>query len=263
MADPIPVFILSYERPLYLWACLDSLYRNTRAPCRFILADNCSRDPGVRRVIDGFRRRGMFYAVHLDERNDPNRLRWLLDRHRDILPEYFAFVESDIVVEGGEPCWLQRLVEIMARRPRLGMLGSLIDTSDFIDPAAAARLQPEMDEKRRNAFIKGSSPERRIHEVPKQEVISPWNPAGRLLLVRTETLDRVAIDRDSKWHENMKREGYETGLATTVVHRHLSLLNFYDYIDYDVEQRDSYFRGMDRSTFLAPAPLGVEGVSGS
>ena len=59
---PIAVIILSWNRPLYLWAALDSLYRHTRQPARFILVDNNSDDPGVRDVVTGFTRRGIGYA---------------------------------------------------------------------------------------------------------------------------------------------------------------------------------------------------------
>jgi GT2 family glycosyltransferase len=72
--DPIPVLITSYNRPLYLWACLDSLYRHTRHPHRFTIIDMASEDPLVDEVIAGFARRGMFTEViraprnHFDER---------------------------------------------------------------------------------------------------------------------------------------------------------------------------------------------------
>ena len=43
------VFIRTWNRPLHLWACLDSVYRSTKYPCRFILLDNHSTDPMVKR----------------------------------------------------------------------------------------------------------------------------------------------------------------------------------------------------------------------
>lgn len=239
--DPILVFILSYERPLYLWASLDSLYRNTKYPCRFILADNCSQDPLVQKVIGGFDRRGMFHDVYLCEDNRLDRIEWMVERHRDLLGQYWAFCECDVVVAPGEPCWLQRFVQHMAANPRLGMLGSYIDSSDFVSPEAARRLHPGKSVEELGQVIKLQSPERAIDDVPKAPIISPFNPPGRLLMIRTETLDTVPIRRDSLWHQGMLRSGYETGIATDVVHRHLSLLNIYDYADYDMELRDSFF----------------------
>jgi hypothetical protein len=53
---PITVFIHSYNRPLYLWALSDSLYRGTRHPHRFVFLDMASDDPLV--LVAGFERRG-------------------------------------------------------------------------------------------------------------------------------------------------------------------------------------------------------------
>lgn len=61
--EPITVLIQSRNRPLYLWACLDSLFTYTQRPARFILVDNASDDPAVLEVVRGFERRGMFAAV--------------------------------------------------------------------------------------------------------------------------------------------------------------------------------------------------------
>ncbi|MCB1232977.1 MAG: hypothetical protein KDN19_22220, partial [Verrucomicrobiae bacterium] len=36
------VFVISWGRPIYLWSCLDSLYRLTKTPCRIVLIDNYS-----------------------------------------------------------------------------------------------------------------------------------------------------------------------------------------------------------------------------
>jgi hypothetical protein len=67
---PITVFIHSYNRPLYLWASLDSLYRGTRHPHRFVFLDMASDDRLVRQVVAGFERRGMFSGVVWSPRGD-------------------------------------------------------------------------------------------------------------------------------------------------------------------------------------------------
>jgi hypothetical protein len=144
MAHPIPIFIISYQRPLYLWACLDSLYRHTKFPCRFILADNASPDPQIRGVLNGFQRRSMFHALHLCDSNDPARVPWMIETHRDLLGDYFCIVESDVYVAPSEPCWLARYVRHMEENPRLGMLGSLLDANDFVVPEDAQRLSPDL-----------------------------------------------------------------------------------------------------------------------
>ena len=73
MTEPVTVLITCHNRPLYLWACLDSLARHTRHPRRFTMLDMASADPLVAQVIAGFERRGMFSQViraprnHVDE----------------------------------------------------------------------------------------------------------------------------------------------------------------------------------------------------
>lgn len=244
--DPIAVFILSYERPLYLWACLDSLYKNTNYPCHFIIADNNSRDPLVRQVINGFERRGMFHAVHLCEENHPKRFEWMLNEHRDLLGEYWVSCESDLMVVPSTPCWLERFVDHMKSRPKLSMLGSYIDTSDFASMEQAKKLHPEATDEELAALIKLNSPERDIGKFEKAPVISPFNPPGRLLMMLTESLEKAPIQRDSLWHKTMLNLGYETGIATDVVHRHLSLMNIFDHPDYDMQLRDEFFDGLQK-----------------
>ena len=122
----ISIFILSYERPLYLWACLDSLYKNTTYPCHFIIADNNSQDPLVKQVIDSFDRKGMFHHVYYCKENMPERHDWMLKKHQDLLGDYWVCCESDILVSTSFPCWLERFLQHMTANPKLGMLGSYI-----------------------------------------------------------------------------------------------------------------------------------------
>src|SRR4051812_8715291 len=98
------VFILSWERPLYLWACLDSLRTTTRVPCRFVLLDNASQDPLVDRVIRAFEARGMFHKVYRRGDNSPHALTEAVDLHAAELGDYFGFVESDVMVLRSQPC---------------------------------------------------------------------------------------------------------------------------------------------------------------
>lgn len=231
----IPVFILSWERPLYLWASLDSLYRLTRHPHRFFLSDNASVDPAVRRVIRGFERRRMFEDVEFCSENRPDRLCCMFNRWRHILPEVFVFVESDVEVLTED--WLGVMWQTMRERPRLGMLGSTIDASDFIDPEFARSVEPDMPPQPFEDMIKARSPERRPEPLP--------NPPGRLLMIRTETLSNVAINRDSIWARNMREAGWEVDVAAGIRHRHLSLLNFYDYPTYDTAHRNAFFNAVN------------------
>ena len=239
--EPITVFIISWERPLYLWACLDSLYRNTKYPCRFVIVDNGSRDPLVPQVIEGFRRRGMFHEVLMEPENDPQRISKWYSQHRSSLGQYLAYVESDTLVERTTPCWLEQFVSHMEADPQLQMVGSYIDTSDFVDPDFAKEVAPDLSEEQRDFLIKQHSPERQI-PISNEPLIDPFNPPGRLLLLRTKLLDEFGVRTDSELYRVIKDAGLKAGIATGVRHRHLSLLNFFDYPDYDFDNRHNFFR---------------------
>jgi hypothetical protein len=221
---------------------LDSLYRGTVHPHRFVLVDMASDDPLVRQVVAGFERRGMFAEFVWVPRNaaiDFWAVVW--ERLAEIGP-YFAHVETDVIVEATDPCWLSRLAALMDANPRLAMLGAAIDQRDFVSLDAARRIEPHADERRLKNLIKFASPERGqdLSVAASKSIFCPHNPAGRILLVRTEALAEVGAGDDGGLHAKFVQAGYETGIATAVCHRHLSLLHVYDYPQYDYDLRDAY-----------------------
>jgi hypothetical protein len=249
MTKAIAVLISSRNRPLYLWACLDALYRGTQAPHRFILVDMASTDPLVAQVIHGFDRRGMFDLVLHMPGNDPALLADFIFRS---LPEWapaFAYVESDVVVEVAEPCWLSRMTALMQAHPALAMLGSAIDRRDFVDPVRVAALRRHESEARWRALIKADSPERLQDTAAANGklLFRPHNPAGRLLMLRTDAVAQVGLAQDGELDLKLRQRGYETAIATQVRHRHLSLAQVYDYPDYDLDARDRYMAGSHQS----------------
>jgi hypothetical protein len=239
---PLYVLIRGWNRPLYLWACLDSLYRFTRYPCRFVFVDNASTDPLVRSIVAGFERRGFFHRVHFMNRNHAGNQRDVLDLYRPEMGRYFALVDADIVVQQGEPDWLQCMIELAESDPKLAALGSAIDPTDFIDPDWARSAAPTMPPHQVHQLIKAGSPERRT-PVTDEDLINPFPPAGRLMLLRTDVIDRVGLLTGNRRLCNAIRDiGYGVGIATRARHRHLSLLNFFDYPDYDFANVQRYLQ---------------------
>jgi GT2 family glycosyltransferase len=241
---PITVFIHSYNRPLYLWASLDSLYRGTQHPHRFVFIDMASDDPFVRQVVAGFERRGMFCEVVWSPRGDVNSFWALLWPRLEEAGPIFAYCQTDVIVERTNPCWLTTFASLMQGAPRLAMLGSVIDKDDFVGFDEARRLEPRTEDQRLRAMIKWFSPERAQNPSAAQgPIFSSHNPAGRLLMLRTEALVKVGMGDDRDLHEKFIAAGYDTGIATAVRHRHLSLLHIYDYPQYDYDRRDAYCQG--------------------
>jgi hypothetical protein len=242
------VFILSWERPLYLWACLDSLYRNTTTSCRFVLIDNASADPLVHQVIESFGDRGLFHDVRRRRENTPAALAEAVEAHAHEIDGYFGFIEGDVEVLPAQPCWLSELISLTAENPKLAMLGSLVDKRDFVDPALAARRFPRLDPAQIEFLIKSNSPERQLLDDYAERMIDPFNPPGRLLFLKKQFIDQTGILRDRLLYEACKRLGYEAGIATRVRHRHLSFQNIYDYPGLDIEQRHAFFSALEAET---------------
>ena len=186
-------------------------------------------------MIAGFTRRSMFHSIERTEANLETTAYRAMRRYRDLYGEYFIFIENDVVVFNTHPCWLSRLCALMDEHPQLMMLGSHVDPSDFIDPVVARMVAPDLDDSRLAFLIKADSPERRLSLWPAAEpLIEPFNPPGRLLMMRTGILDLPGIDHcdDGELYQKVKDAGFEAAIATGVRHRHLSLLNFYDYPEY-------------------------------
>jgi GT2 family glycosyltransferase len=233
------VLILCWERPLYLWASLDSLYRHTRTDVDFVLMNNHSQDPLVAKVLSGFNRRGMFSEIVDSPTNDPLIVEKTLRRLRDDLGEYVAFVETDVLVERGSECWVATMARIMDENPKLAMLGSQCDKSDFVDVAAtSSRFGFEVDDYMAQ-LLKANSPERSSYVLPGK-LGAPHNPPGRLLMLRSTPVIEVGFAADGILYGRLQKIGYEGRITGDVIHRHLSLLNFYDYPDYDVTARAEF-----------------------
>jgi GT2 family glycosyltransferase len=239
----IYIFIRSWNRPLYLWTCLDNLYRVTKRPCHFILIDNASTDPLVKKIIQGFERRGMFKAVHFMERNHGSNQQLVFSKYRKEIGKYFFLIDADITIEPSLYCWTDTMIEAAEQNTNLGLLGSYLDTADFVSLKEARQLEPALDEPFLEDLIKWNSNERRTP--PKTaEIINPFKPAGRLLLAKTTAIDKVGLPiGNANLCRVVKAAGYDEGISTRVVHRHLSLLNIYDYPDYDFAQLNKYLKG--------------------
>lgn len=160
---------------------------------------------------------------------------------------FFAYVEADVVVPDIEPCWLEQMTTLMRQNPTMAMLGSAIDKRDFIDLDRAKALKGSFRWKQVRALIKADSPERdqNVADAKGEALFRPHNPAGRLMMIRTEALRHLGAGTDTELDKKFRNAGYDTAVASTVVHRHLSLLNLYDYQSYDMAKRDEYMASLD------------------
>lgn len=238
------IFILCWNRPLYLWTCLDSIYRHTEQNCKIIIADNASPDSQVREVINGFERRGMFYKKHFCEENDPFRLKNLIDKYEEEIDDYFAIIEGDIeIMPTAQDCWLGRFLSYMENNPNLASVGSRVYQKDFVSIEDAQQLMPDLSQEEIAFLIKTTAPMREYdhNKSGSQALFEPHNAPLRLMLFRHKAYRRIEFGRDTQIYKRFKALGYDAQISTEVVHRHLSLLNIYDYSGYSGNARDEFF----------------------
>lgn len=219
---------------------MDSLFRLTKAPCKFILTDNGSSDPGVFSVIEGFKRRDFFHAIHLEKENDPLRLPKMIKNYWDLINDVFVIIESDIEILDTTFCWLELMSNYMRQDPNMGALGSRVYKDDFVTLEKGVTIEPNLTEDEINFLIKAKAPMRAYVET-KKKLIDPHNPPLRLLMLRKRAYEEVGFDRDKIIYRKLKQNGWTSFISTEVVHRHLSLLNIYDYPSYSYSNREAFF----------------------
>lgn len=248
---PTTVFVISWGRPIYLWCCLDALWRLTRSEARVILLNNFHPDPLVGQVIEGFERRGLFSEIVRFPDNSVDNIKSAYFERLADAGAFHVYLESDAVIGCSHGCWLAEMTRIMSANPHLGMLGSLIEIGDFVDEPTALRLAGG-DARQALFLAKLASFERRFansagwpdegrdyfHTEPPCPV---GNPPGRLMMLNTAFMRENGIEPDVALAASYRRRGFRPALTARVRHRHSSLLNIFDHADYDREHRDKFF----------------------
>ena len=220
------------------------------------LIRQCSPRPTSLKVIEGFEHRGLFNEVVRFKTNTAdNIVKAYEERLVDAGPLH-VYLESDCVILCKSGCWLAKMKSVMDTQPKLAILGSLIDSTDFVSEDKAIALTGG-DKESSNFLAKLHSPERAfIKESPiddetlgyipigKNSAIS--NPPGRLMMLRTSLMQQVGLKSDVKLAQYFTEQGFSTGISAKVKHRHLSLMNIYDYWDYSADQRSDFFSALNR-----------------
>jgi hypothetical protein len=249
--EPVAIFLSSFGRPLYLWQCLDALWRHTHFPARVILLDNAHPSTEVGDIIEAFDRRGLFSEVVRFSTNSFANFQTAYQERLPSLGPLHVFMESDVVIQERSGCWLAEMRRIMQANPMIGMLGSLIDERDFISMENALAVTGG-DLEAATFLAKLQSPERGFLAEPQwadlgcdffpTEPPCPIaNPPGRLLMLRTDAMREIGLLTDGSLANKFRLCGMRPAVTPLVRHRHLSLLNVYDYGDYSGTSRDAFF----------------------
>lgn len=251
MEEPISIFIASWGRPIYLWMCLDALWRNTHTSAKVILLDNAHPDPLVTEVIAGFERRGLFDEV---VRFPTNRFENIINAYIERIKgagDWHVYMESDVVIKDGRNCWLSEMHQIVETDSSIGMLGSLIDTGDFIDRETAIQLaggdtqsatfQAKLGSAEREFINSNKWKNGLLASFPTEAPCPIGNPPGRLLMLKTDVVLEKGFSVDMELANSFREKGFKPSITSRVCHRHLSLLNLYDYTAYSEIERNEFF----------------------
>ena len=66
------------------------------------------------------------------------------------------------------------------------------------------------------------------------------------MMLRTGIMRELGFQLDAELARRVRELGFEAAVTPRVRHRHLSLLNIYDYADYDAIHRDAFFTAPER-----------------
>jgi len=231
--------------------CLDALWRFSRSHTRVILLDNAHPTHPVEHVIAAFEARGLFAeVVRFPTNSFQNITSAYHERLQDVGPLH-VFMESDAMICEQPGCWLGEMARIMEDNPTIGMLGSLVDTRDFVS-SDVALAQAGGDQAAAEFLAKLQSPERGFIDSPlwadttrdffPTEPPCPIdNPPGRLLMLQTDVMREIGLQPDGALAAVFRRRGMRPAVTPLVRHRHLSLLNIFDYKDYSGGARNAFF----------------------
>ena len=264
--QPVTIFLASWGRPIYLWLCLDALWRLTRSAARVILLDNAHPNPLVGHVIAAFESRGLFAEVVRFPTNSFENIKSAYHERLKGVGPFHVYMESDAVICERPGCWLGEMQRIMTTNPTIGMLGSLVDVGDFVAAETAMALAGG-DPVAAEFLAKLQSPERGFIDAaewgdtardffPTEPPCPISNPPGRLLMLCTDAMLEIGLQPDGSLAADFRRRGMRPAVTPLVRHRHLSLLNIFDYDDYSHAARDAFFFPHDKGASTAETANG-------
>lgn len=257
-ASRYKILMIVHGRPIYTYMTLDALHRNTRTPFCLTVVHHRTEPTENDAILRAFQRRGVIDRIV--EQSGPA-LDWeaCVKAVREGLEpgdKYHFFIEDDVVIEPSDTCWMSQMVQALDQEPKLALVGSAIDKRDFIDPEALeAELGRALTAEERSA-IKANSPERNQVIEPGQTFFQGHTVAGRFVGVRLEAITDDSPLIDARLDRALRDRGWITGILPSVRHRHMSLLNYYDYPVY-YQHREEHLANT-RGKMIPPVNPGNE-----
>lgn len=131
MSNFTSVCVLSYERPHYLRACLETL-RDAGEPFELIVHDDGSTNPELLAFLHEMQARGQFSTLIMNQPGHNQGVGCAIKRCFDVAQgDVLVKVDQDLVFQSG---WLTRVREILAD-PNVGLTGLFAYHHDPVDVA--------------------------------------------------------------------------------------------------------------------------------
>lgn len=248
--SPVPYKIVMtvHGRPIYTYMTLDALARTTHSPYRLTIVHHRTGPTLNDEIIQSFINRGVIHNVveQTAKEFDWSAFAQTMCDSVEREDEFVFRLDDDVVIEPSETCWIGSMVAAMRADPKLAMVGSAIDKRDFIDPGALAVDLGRALTAEERQMIKSDSPERKQKFAPNQGLFTGHNVAGRFLGLRIAALAGGVPILDSLLDKALKERGWKTGTLAAIRHRHLSLVNYYDYRGHHKLRNEHFHRTRKR-----------------
>ena len=230
----IDIYMVTHNRPLYLYMALDAIAKNTsREFFKLYVIANTPCDETLRMIRTESLCRGVIdhalmvpFAQRVDARDE------LIDRFPPT-QRFTMYIDDDIVLPSG---WLTEAMYHFDSEPKLVAFSYKISETDRPDPNHP--LTP--------SCWKDCPPLQwsKVRRVNPNTGLNETESVGGVIITPTCLFKKIGwkFRRDAVYCRNVRKKGFLVGFTTAREMRHIGYNSFYDYPGYE-EERDEFFSG--------------------
>lgn len=221
------IYIITHNRPYYLFMTLDALTKNTDFDCRIFVGDNNSDTDENENILKTFKycRQSINDFILFNKNSILNRNE-LIKKFKP-KNEFIVIIDDDILVPKR---WLTQLVDVLKHEKEYGALSLNISEDDRPDPNN--KLTPDYWNANKDLIW--------TKKYNDDYLIRTDTVAGLVITKTSLFFDIGKFHRDCYYSTQVRKKGYKVGYLKNIYMRHLGYNMFYDYPDYR-GKRDEFF----------------------
>ena len=215
--EQVDIVFLTYNMSEMSLKCLDALKKNTHHPFRLVWIDNGSEVAHYRKIrekVEGFN--------HISHRFDVNRFYARAINQGIIMSNarYIVTLSNDVLVTDG---WLRKLLLIMERNPKVGLI------SPLTDKIGSPVCQADFAVQKWRLLINGNS-YTQINKLPEKHGNTHSSISMFCSMVRTEAIEKIGLlderffilGNDDDYCDRVRLAGFKTAVSLNcfVYHEH-------------------------------------------